>query len=275
MVETAEHFTRDSNGDGRIGSWGLNPTTGRVIVMLIRCFSGYDYDMINAEGTKAMVNAPKTKEGLRWVTDLYQKYEVTPTPQAMETGFNQLFMSGRCAMYQTGCWGGPGLSNAMKAKGDFPVTWWLTSLPTGPSGVLGSHAEVDCECVLSQSEHKEAAFELITYFVTKEAGVLLGLNFGCAGARADQYEDDRLRGRHFTIVEDKTDADLFAIYNRINENAGPYFYPANLHGQEAFQVYGQALTPLWVGKEEPTDGFFDKVNEQLQTVLDKPKAGGE
>jgi len=66
---------------------------------------------------------------------------------------------------------------------------------------------------------------------------------------------------------------MFAIYNKINLAAGPYFYPANLRGQEAFQIYQQNLDPLWLGKAEPTDAFFDDVNKQLQAVLDKPIAG--
>lgn len=269
LLQAAKHFTRDTNGDGRIDSWGFNPSTGRLVVMLIRCFSGYDGDMINPEGTKAMVNHPETKDALRWVQALYQEHQVTPTPESLEMGFNQLFMAGRVAMYQTGCWGGTGFANVQRAARDFTTDWWVTSLPKGPSGVLGSHAEVDCVCVTSQSEHKAEAFELLTYFVSKDAGVLLGLNFGCAGARGDQYEDPKLQGTHFS----KDDKALFEIYNKINDQAGPYFYPANLHGQEAFQVYGQALAPLWLGKEEPIDAFFDDVNQQLQTVLDKPKAG--
>jgi ABC-type glycerol-3-phosphate transport system substrate-binding protein len=270
LLETAKYFTRDTNNDGKIDTWGFNPSTGRLIVMLIRCFSGYDGDMIDPMGEKAMVNDGETMEALRWVQALYQEHKVTPTPEAMEMGFSQLFIAGRVAMYQTGCWGGPGVSNAMRAKKEFPIEWWVTSLPKGPSGVLGSHAEVDCQCVTSLSEYKREAFDFITMLVDKEAGVLRCIPYGCGGARSDQYEDDRLRGTHFT----EDDAALFEIYDQINANAGPYYYPANLHGQEAFQIYGQGLAPLWLGKEEPTDGFFDDVNKQLQTVLDKPKAGG-
>lgn len=269
LLEVAKYFTRDTKGDGRIDTWGFNPSTGRLIVMLIRCFSGYEYDMLNPDGTKAMVNQPKTKEALAWVSDLYQKHQVTPTPEAMEMGFNQLFMAGRVAMFQTGCWGGPGLSNAMKAKREFPMEWWCAPLPKGPSGVLGSHAEVDCQCVTTLSKHKQAAFDFIGYLVDKEGAVLRGLPYGCAGSRKDQYEDPRLQGTLFT----KDDKALFAIYDMLNAKAGPYFYPANLQGQQAFQVYTQGLQPLWLGKAEPTDAFFDDVNKQLQTVLDKPKAG--
>jgi ABC-type glycerol-3-phosphate transport system substrate-binding protein len=269
LLETAKAFTRDTNGDGRVDMWGFNPSTGRLITMLVRCFSGFEYDLINPDGTKAMVNQPKTQEALRWVTDLYQKHKVAPTPEAMQTGFNQLFMAGRVAMFQTGCWGGPGLSNAMRAKKEWPAEWWLAELPKGPSKVLGSHAELDCQCLTAQSKQKDAAFDFITYLVDKEGSVLRGVPYGCAGSRPDQYEDERLRGTLFT----KDDAALFKMYDEINAKAGPYFYPANLHGQEAFQVYQQGLDPLWLGKAEPTDSFFSEVNKQLQVILDKPKAG--
>lgn len=269
LLETAKYFTRDTKGDGRIDSWGFSPSTGRLIVMLIRCFSGYEYDMLDPTGTKAMVNAPKTKEALTWVSDIYQKHKVTPTAEAMEMGFNQLFMAGRVAMYQTGCWGGPGLSNSMKAKREYPMEWWVTALPKGPSGVLGAHAEVDCQCVCAGSKHKAEAFDFITGLVSKEGAILRCLPYGCGGSRGDQYEDERLQGTLFT----KDDTALFKIFDELNAKAGPYFYPANLQGQQAFSVYGQALQALWLGKEEPTDGFFDSVNDQLQTVLDKPKAG--
>ena len=269
LLETAKYFTRDTKGDGRIDSWGFNPSTGRLIVMLIRCFAGYNGDMIDPTGTKAMVNAPKTKEALTWVHDLYQKHKVTPSPEAMATGFSQLFMAGRVAMYQTGCWGGPGMSNAMKAKREYPVEWWVTGLPKGPSGVLGAHAEVDCQCVTGLSKYKREAFEFITTLVDKEGAILRGLPYGCGGSRSDQYEDKRFQGTLFS----KDDKALFKIYDELNAKAGPYFYPANLQGQQAFTIYGQGLQALWLGKEEPKDAFFDSVNKQLQTVLDKPKAG--
>ncbi len=157
----------------------------------------------------------------------------------------------------------------MSAKKEWPVEWWVTGLPKGPSKVLGSHAEVDCQCVTTQSKYKDAAFDFITYMVDKEGAILRALPYGCGGSRGDQYDDPRLQGTLFT----KDDAALFKIYDQLNAKAGPYFYPANLHGQEAFQVYDQGLAPLWLGKAEPTDGFFDDVNKQLQVVLDKPKAG--
>jgi len=172
-------------------------------------------------------------------------------------------------MYQTGCWGGPGLSNAMKSKRDFAMEWWLTELPEGPSGVLGSHAEVDCQCVTAESKNKSEAFDFIGYLVDKEGAILRCLPYGCGGSRSDQYDDSRLQSTLFT----SDDTSLFKIYDEINAAAGPYFYPANLQGQQAFSVYTQGLQPLWLSKEEPTDGFFDGVNKQLQTVLDKPKAG--
>ena len=157
----------------------------------------------------------------------------------------------------------------MKAKKEFPMEWWVAPLPKGPSKVLGSHSELDCQCVTSQSKQKEAAFDFITYLVDKEASVLRGVPYGCPGSRPDEYDDPRLQGTDFT----KDDKAMFQVYNKIMADAGPYFYPANLHGQEAFQVYQQGLDPLWLGKAEATDGFFDDVNKQLQVILDKPKAG--
>jgi len=267
MLEAAKHFTRASQQGGRTDSWGFLPFTGRLIVMLVRCFTGYDGDIISPDGKKAMINAPKTKEALSWLYDAYNKHKVCPTPEAQQSG--DLFQTSRLAMQQTGCWGGPGLQNAMKAKGDFPIQWWLAALPLGPSGKIGSHAEVDCVCVASKSQHKPEAFALIASAVDKEGGTLLAMNFGCGGARADSYDDPRVQGTLFS----SNDKEMFAIYNKINASAGPYFYPANLRGQEAFQIYQQNLDPLWLGKAEPTDAFFDDVNKQLQAVLDKPIAG--
>jgi ABC-type glycerol-3-phosphate transport system substrate-binding protein len=269
LVETAKYFTRDTKGDGRIDTWGFNPAlTWYAAGELARLFTGYEHGTINPEGTKAMISQPKTKEAFRWATDLYQKHKVAPTPEAMEMGFNQLFMAGRVAMYQTGCWGGPGLSNAMAAKREFPVEWWVVDYPKGPSGVSLAEAMADCVAVTANTKHKDLAFELITYFVTQDAAVLLGLNYGCAGARPDQYEDKRLQGTKFT----NDDAAMFAVYNRIMSEAGPFYYPANLRGQELHTFYGQALQGLWLGKDEPTDAFFDGVNKQLQDLLDRPAA---
>ena len=107
MLQAAKHFTRASQSGGRIDSWGFLPVTGRLIVMLVRCFTGYDGDIISPDGKTAMVNAPKTKEALTWLYNVYNKDKVCPTPEALSTDFNQLFIAGRVAMFQTGCRAAP------------------------------------------------------------------------------------------------------------------------------------------------------------------------
>jgi ABC-type glycerol-3-phosphate transport system substrate-binding protein len=262
MLEAAVALTKP-------GQWGLKLYTGRLNVMLARTFGG---DFIDVTGTQALINKEETKDALRYQYDLYHEYEVHPMAQAM-TGTNefQLMATGKMAMFQAGPWGGTIVNRLIQqgeAEAPARFEWWLVPLALGPANVVGSHAEVDCVAVTSQSKHKEEAFKLCSYFTDYQSGIHLCLGDAVCGAREDLADDPQINGTHHTA----NDTEMFRIIREVTANALPYYYPANFRGQEAFQYYQQGLDPLWLGDEEPTDAFFDEANKGLQAILDKPPA---
>ena len=138
----------------------------------------------------------------------------------------------------------------------------------GPANVVGSHAEVDCVGVTSQSKYKPEAFTLCTYFTNHQSGIRLCLGDAVCGSRKDLADDPAINGTYHT----QNDTEHFRILREVTANAMPYYYPANFRGVEAFEFYQQGLDPLWLGDEEPTDAFFDEANKRLQAILDKSPA---
>jgi len=243
-------------------------SAGRLMDAIARTFGG---DIINADGTKAMLNDPKSIEAWKWLYDLYAVHKVSPSPQAM-TGTDefQMMVSGQLGMFQAGPWGGP-IVNGLTRKGGAtaaPFEWWAVPLPLGPANVVGSHAEVDCVCVASTSKHKDGAFKLCQTFTDREAGIQLCLGDSVCGARTDLYDDPRVNDQ----VHTKDDKAYFAMLREVTENALPFYYPANFRLQEMDQYISQSMAPLFLLKEEPSQQFFDRVNKGLQDILDKPPA---
>jgi ABC-type glycerol-3-phosphate transport system substrate-binding protein len=127
-------------------------------------------------------------------------------------------------------------------------------------------AGVDDVAVSTQSKNKEGAYLLCKYLTDKEAGVQLCLGDAVCGARPDLVDDKRINAKYHT----KDDVAFFKIIRDKTAKAMQFIYPANLRGMETHQYNTNALAPLWLGKEQPTKAFFDKVNAGLQEMLDRP-----
>jgi len=267
LVEKAKALTKQSGG--KTTQWGVQVgTTWYAPNIIARAFGS---DMMSADGTKATVNDPKTIQALTWYRDLFQKHKVAPTAQAM-SGTNEinLMASGQLAMFQSGPWGASQLSSVIKKGGQTggAFEWWLVTYPLGPAKVSPSMSGVDDVAVASASKQKEGAFKLSQYFTDKEAGVQLCLGDTVCGARPDLADDKRINDNLFT----QDDTAYFKIVRDATAKAMPFVYPANLRGIEAHQHNSQGLDPLWLGTEQPTPAFFDKLNKGLQDLLDKPVA---
>ncbi|NJN83371.1 MAG: sugar ABC transporter substrate-binding protein [Caldilineaceae bacterium] len=215
----------------------------------------YGGEVISDDGTTSLLNSEESKQGLRWVHDMFYGNKVAPTPQQMQGadgGTNQMFLAGQLAAYQSGGWG-LSIKNVVEDK----FVWDTVLMPTGPAGVRGGHLHVDAEAVTEQSEMKDAAYEFIKYLTDKEGGVGIALEIGLA-ARPDVYEDERVVSVPYLV-----------LLGQGTEESDEHINPANLRKQELQTTVKALLDPLWVGDEQPTDEFFASASDALQEFLDK------
>ncbi|MEA3305590.1 MAG: sugar ABC transporter substrate-binding protein [Candidatus Omnitrophota bacterium] len=126
--------------------------------------------------TRFTMNEKKAIEGLQFYTDLINKYEVSPSPVELGNlgmGAQQLFMSGKLAMFQSGFW-----ENVIfKDIQDFD--WDVVMFPKGPSGIRGFETGGSGYCILKSTKYPELAWEIVKLLSGEKAQIALA-DFGLA-----------------------------------------------------------------------------------------------
>ena len=263
MVEIAKKMTK-ADASGRPTRFGFLPavigTAYESLVTNVRPFGG---DVMNPDGTKALLNSPAAVAGMKWVYDLVFTHKVAPSVQQLggdpASPQDSMFVAGAGAMYQAGS---SAKSLPTRVKDKFVVK--DTLMPMGPGGNRGSMAGVDVIMINKATKNQKLAWELTKMLCDKETGIRLGEGRGGAsgtcGARPDAFNDPRLMSNP-----------LHPIWIKAAEDAGPLYVPANFRGGEIDTLIKQKLGGLYNGDEKPDQKFFDDLNAGVQQILDKPK----
>lgn len=263
MVEIAKKMTKN-DASGRATRFGFLPAVigsgYESLVTIVRPFGG---DVINADGTKAVVNSPAAVTGMKWIYDMVFLHKVAPSVQQLggdpASPQDSMFVAGSGAMYQAGS---SAKSLPTRVKDKFVVK--DTLMPMGPGKSRGSMAGVDVIMLNKQTKFQKQSWELTKMLCDKETGIRLGEGRGGAsgtcGARPDAFNDPRLAANP-----------LHTIWIKAAEDAGPLYVPANFRGGEIDTLIKQKLGGLYNGDEKPEQKFFDDLNDGVQQILGKPK----
>lgn len=201
FLDACQRLTRDIDGDGRIDQYGFTQSTwiDRLLVWIRQ--NGGDY--LNEDRTRCVINAPEAKEAIQFVIDLWHKYHVAPTPaMAKEQGVNQMFETGRVAIFLTGGWMIPVYKKTIKA-----FDWDIAPLPKGKRR---ANVLLPGGCVISQqSRHPEYAWEFLKYVtglenkaqLMKLEGFLPALK---SIADSEEFLISRYNRIHLRALEDAT-----------------------------------------------------------------------
>jgi ABC-type glycerol-3-phosphate transport system substrate-binding protein len=109
-------------------------------------------------------------EGLTFYADLINKYKVSPSPVEfgnLGMGAQQLFMSGKLAMYQSGFWE----STLFKNIKDFD--WDVAMFPEGPTGIRHFGTGGSGYCILKSTKYPELAWEIVKQLTNQKAQIAL------------------------------------------------------------------------------------------------------
>lgn len=246
LIDTAIKATKN-------GNFGFLPTTGGYSEIRYTALA-HGGELLSEDGKSSLIEDEAVKEATRHLHDAFFSTHIAPLPQEIAGGRNQMFLSKRLAMFQSGHWD----ISAMAGLVGEEFTWDMVLMPKGPAGVRGGHLHADAESVLAQSKNKQLAYELGRTLTDHEGSVGIAIQNG-SSCRPATYEDERVR------AEQPYWAEIAASIDEAAAELGP----ANLRKQESQTLIKTLFDPLWVGDRQPDDAFFAEVSAEWQSFLDK------
>jgi ABC-type glycerol-3-phosphate transport system substrate-binding protein len=259
LIEIAKKTHKQAGADLQVGGWS-NPGDDPEWYILMSRFMG-SKDIYSKDGTKAQLNDPEVSAGWTWTYDMFNKHKVGVSPLSTNPTVNELFLNGKLALNRQNVGTKASFAN-MKVK------WGMAVAPKGPKGQRGSLSQADVVGVTKFSKVPELGWKFLKLMTSKEAGITLGKQTGnksaTPGGRPDVYESDDLLKLPFP--EDTQKNTMIAM-----QTAEPFTQPANYRGPEIQRAIKPLYEELILDKSKPDTAFFNKLNQAVQDILDKPK----
>jgi multiple sugar transport system substrate-binding protein len=207
--------------------------------------------VISPDGKKSGYGSPEALEGVNfWVDQI--KSGVSPTQQQMtDTSPEDLFTSGKIAMYWSGSWSAVAYHQNDSIAKDVDVA----PLPAGKTGnqsVVHGLANV----ANAKSANVDAAKDFAAFASSKEAAEIQAK----AGAVIPAFN-----GTQETWVKSMPDYNL-SVFTDALTTAVPY--PASKNTAAWTSVQNQILSQLWALSTDPQAGL-QQLAVQMQAALDK------
>ncbi|MFW5988188.1 MAG: ABC transporter substrate-binding protein, partial [bacterium] len=162
FLAAARALTKDTNGNGKIDQYGYL-VTGDWFDCIAPWIYTFDGQILNDDWTKAAINSPEAVQGIKFINDLVNEYEVSPSPSVMKQfGGSQFFMTGKVAMAHYGRYMVPAFRQAS-------FDWDVQEQPVGPADGRGVPFGVAAISASQDTEHPEAAYKFIKYFSSPKA----------------------------------------------------------------------------------------------------------
>ncbi|MBL7070985.1 MAG: sugar ABC transporter substrate-binding protein [Candidatus Omnitrophica bacterium] len=165
MLSKAKALTKlDENG--RVAQYGFYGWTWQNFVY---SNGGSIVDNVG-DPREFTLGRPESIEGLQFYSDLINKHKVSPSPVEfgnLGMGAQQLFMSQKLAMYQSGFWESVMFGNIK----DFD--WDVAMFPKGPSGIRKFGTGGSGYCVLKSTKYPELAWSIVKALTSDKAQIFL------------------------------------------------------------------------------------------------------
>ncbi len=165
LLDKAQKLTKRS-ADGKITQYGFYGWTWHNFVY---ANGGAIVDDVE-NPTRFVMDEREAVEGLQFYADLINKYKVSPSPMDfgnLGMGAQQLFMSQKLAMYQSGFWE----STLFKNIKDFD--WDVVMFPKGPGGIRRFGTGGSGYCILKSTKYPELAWEIVKALTGEKAQIAL------------------------------------------------------------------------------------------------------
>jgi multiple sugar transport system substrate-binding protein len=159
FVKTAKALTKDLNNDTKIDQYGYYMEGPMECANWVYLNGGRFF----SENGECTIDSPKCVEAIQFCMDLNFKHNITPSfgnSMSKEMGSEQMFMTGRIAMYPSGYWMVSRFKNIKTFK------WDVASYPRKSDGywtVVNSGP-----AIYKNTKHPKEAYEFAKYVTGKE-----------------------------------------------------------------------------------------------------------
>jgi multiple sugar transport system substrate-binding protein len=209
----------------------------------------------------AIINQKEWVTGLQWLSDGIWKDHFIPDAAGQATygavGNGDPFSTGLDAMFLTHTWFMPEGLTGITFKYD------LAPVPVAPTGKRIVRTDVDGFAMIKGSDQQEAAWEFMSWLVQPDQIVDVCLIYGCLPPI--KSVEAKFRG----IMEQKWPGlDYDVIYNGLNHLDNPHSDAYVVEQQKIGDVMNNALTEVYAGSQKDAKVLLDKVNVDVQKILD-------
>lgn len=132
------------------------------------------------------INSKESRDAVQFYANLRKKYHVAPLKsESASATMGQMFLQGRIAMYLSGHWMVPKLTE------DATFAWDVTQFPKGTNGSI---VPLDASgwAVTKSSKHKQEALKLVDYLSSKESSGKFKTSGLIVSARKDVPESSKV-----------------------------------------------------------------------------------
>ncbi len=148
---TAAHKLTSGTGPAQIFGWG--PTNWWVYWMPWVWQNGGDFN--DPTGAKITITEAAFEEAFTFYSNLILKEKVAPSPSQSSIGVDQMFFTGKIAMFSSGSYFSVGLDKSMGSD------WDIAAYPMKAKAATRSPA--DCHALAKAGKHKDEAWQMILW----------------------------------------------------------------------------------------------------------------
>ncbi len=165
LLSVGKKLTKDFDGDGRIDQYAffdyfiLAPFGG-----LYTYIKRNDGQLFSEDGSKCLIDTPKSIEAIAYCFDLINKYHISPSPLSGDErlqDYEKSFLSGRVAMTISGRWSMPMFSDSKNLR------WAVAPQPQGEKVFKPSSGAV--LAVSGQTKYPKECWEFLKFIMGEEA----------------------------------------------------------------------------------------------------------
>jgi ABC-type glycerol-3-phosphate transport system substrate-binding protein len=255
VMEWAEKLAKGPEKDREV--FGIMPSTGQIMAIVNggRQFGTYEN---NEAGTESLYDAPEWLEWVRWIETMYRRGLAPQSEHLPAGGLEGLFASQRIGMFAGGRWTWNQARRAAEEAAEKPFRWTTIAYPR-TENALGWIAGVDTHSATTHSKHPLEAFQLIYALADQRFTELVAENIGYLTGRVDDID---------TIQPFITPWLQLQYDNMLEEDR--FRQPANVRGREVETAIKNELSLIWLGEEEATPAFMERLKSAADAMLEKP-----
>ncbi|MEW6555833.1 MAG: sugar ABC transporter substrate-binding protein [Elusimicrobiota bacterium] len=256
FLDAAKKLTVDFNNDGKIDQYGF------VLETWFQEWAPWvwqnDGKIMSDDKKKWLLGSPeyidRNSEAVQFLADLVWKHNVAPRPTVTtDFGTADMFMTGKVAMCTYGRW------MCMQFRHIKDFKWDIAPLPYNKK--RAATLFVVCYGIANESKHKEEAWQLIKYLMSKEGQELVAEAGHAIPSLKSVAKSDRfLKAK---VITQPIDA---KVYLDSIKYAQPT--PTNPYWVEINELLGREIDWVWQGKK-PAKEVLETIQPQIENLLSK------